>query len=261
MCSQPSSTGVKGWWLGLRLRLRLRLGLLLGLGLVVGVGAGLGRHATLSAPLSRRRCGIVCTAHARHVNCVRTAHARRVHCMRTARARRVHCMHRRMHELPLSRVGKRDWFKLFRAIDHKGNGRVCYGELAAGLREMLQLPEAELAEPRLQAMWKRLDGDESGFIGAGELIRFAKRGAAAVPGPPDSTWTKANLAVRTRVRADDELFKRTTARKSAEAKSAMEQEAERLEALLRRSQAAAAGSAGAGIGGSLSLPKIGGRGR
>ena len=62
--------------------------------------------------------------------------------------------------------------------------------------------------------------------------------------------------MRSRVKAGDEIFKRTAARKSQEAKGAMEQEAERLEALLARSKAAAAGTGG---GGSVSLPKIGGR--
>ena len=49
------------------------------------------------------------------------------------------------------------------------------------------------------------------------------------------------------------MFKRTAARKSQEAKGAMEQEAERLEALLARSKLPKIG------GGSVSLPKIGGR--
>ena len=161
-------------------------------------------------------------------------------------------LNRRMHEV--SRV--RDWYKLYKLIDNDGSGRICFGELVSGLRGMLQLPEAELSEPKLQAMWKRLDEDESGFITAGELLRFARRGAAAVPGPADSQWAKAAVAMRSRVKAGDEIFKRTAARKSQEAKGAMEQEAERLEALLARSKAAATGTGG---GGSVSLPKIGGR--
>ena len=159
-------------------------------------------------------------------------------------------LNRRLHEV--SRV--RDWYKLFKEIDGDGSGRVNFGELASGLREMLQLPEAELPQLKLQAMWKRLDEDESGFITAGELLRFAKRGAAAAPGPEDSNWIKAATATRSRVKAGDELFKRAAARRSQEVKSAMLQEAERLEALLARTKAAAAGTGG---GGSVSLPKIG----
>ena len=60
--------------------------------------------------------------------------------------------------------------------------------------------------------------------------------------------------VGARVKAGDELFKRAAARRSQEVKSAMLQEAERLEALLARTKAAAAGTGG---GGSVSLPKIG----
>ena len=161
-------------------------------------------------------------------------------------------LNRRMHEV--SRV--RDWYKLFKEIDGDGSGRVNFDELVSGLREKLQLPEAELPEPKLQAMWKRLDEDESGFITAGEFLRFARRGAAAAPGPADSQRAKAAAAMRSRVKAGDEIFKRTAARKSQEAKGAMEQEVERLEALLARSKAGAAGTGG---GGSVSLPKIGRR--
>jgi Ca2+-binding EF-hand superfamily protein len=156
----------------------------------------------------------------------------------------------RMSELRTMRhVG---WFKFFKELDSDHSGRISYEELATGLREQLQLTEEILPEVKIQGMWKRLDDDASGFISAGEFIRFSKRGAHTTPAPEESSWAKAASEARSRVKESDEHFKRRAMQKSESNASAMAREAERLEALLRKSQAAGSPM------GSPSLPKIGG---
>ena len=66
-------------------------------------------------------------------------------------------------------TGGREWFKLFRKVDDDASGRISYRELLRAVRDELRLPAAELADSRLQSLWRALDEDESGFISTGEL--------------------------------------------------------------------------------------------
>ena len=50
------------------------------------------------------------------------------------------------------------------------------------MRRKLKLSEKDLPLPKLQALWKALDEDASGFIDSGELSRFLRKGA-----PKDAT--------------------------------------------------------------------------
>ena len=68
------------------------------------------------------------------------------------------------------------WFKLFKLMDDDGSGRITYDELNACVRTQLRLDKAALPEVKLQAVWKALDEDDSGFISAGEFGRLMKRG-------------------------------------------------------------------------------------
>ena len=70
----------------------------------------------------------------------------------------------------------REWFKLFKHMDDDGSGRISYKELAGMIREELKLSKADLKESKLQAVWRALDSDLSGFISAGEFGRFMRKG-------------------------------------------------------------------------------------
>ena len=94
-------------------------------------------------------------------------------------------------KLALHRDG---WMKFFRLMDDDNSGRIAYAELAWGLRTQLGFSKKELPELQLQALWKHLDADASGFICAGEFLRFVKRGASALPEQQDSDWIKNQQA-------------------------------------------------------------------
>lgn len=57
---------------------------------------------------------------------------------------------------------------LFKHMDFAGSGRIQYEELRLAVRDTLRLDKRELPEPKLQGLWKVLDEEGSGFIGAGE---------------------------------------------------------------------------------------------
>ena len=61
-------------------------------------------------------------------------------------------------------------------MDDDNSGRVLYPEFVDLIRNELKVTKRELPEAELQAVWKSLDDDGSGFIGAGEFARFMKRG-------------------------------------------------------------------------------------
>ena len=68
----------------------------------------------------------------------------------------------RMHaQLTTRNLG---WFKFFRVLDDDGSGRISFDELSRGIRDKLGVGAAELPEPRLHALWRRLDEDASGYI-------------------------------------------------------------------------------------------------
>lgn len=140
----------------------------------------------------------------------------------------------RMHaQLTTRNLG---WFKFFRVLDDDGSGRISFDELARGIRDKLGVGASELPEPRLHALWRRLDEDASGYICSGELIRFAKRGQGAVPKPEPSHHAKAVGQMRSRVKAVDDEWKKKLLRQAEEQQAQMAREAARLEALLKASQ-------------------------
>ena len=67
------------------------------------------------------------------------------------------------------------WFRLFKLMDDDGSGRISYHELIGMIREELRLDAHDLPEGRVQAVWKALDSDSSGYIGAGEFGAFMRR--------------------------------------------------------------------------------------
>lgn len=62
---------------------------------------------------------------------------------------------------------RRQWFRLFKAMDEDGSGRIGYQELAWMVREKLHMSAKALSEPQLQAVWRALDTDGSGWLSAG----------------------------------------------------------------------------------------------
>ena len=97
---------------------------------------------------------------------------------------------------------RRQWFNLFRHMDDDGSGQISYVELAGMVREELHLPPSELPDMRLAQLWKALDTDASGYLGAGEFGRFMRRGEPE----KEVSWKERlhykNIASRKAVRED-----------------------------------------------------------
>ena len=75
------------------------------------------------------------------------------------------------------------WFKLFRFMDSDGSGQVTFSEFVALVRgELMYIGEAQLPEEKLKSLWKALDDDGSGYVGAKEFSYFMKKGAAGATG-------------------------------------------------------------------------------
>jgi len=70
------------------------------------------------------------------------------------------------------------WYKLFKDCDGNGSGRVDYSELRTMIRSHkgLNLSPYLLPEYMMQALWKAIDEDNSGYISAGEFGKFMRMG-------------------------------------------------------------------------------------
>jgi hypothetical protein len=69
------------------------------------------------------------------------------------------------------------WFRLFALLDPDCSGRVSFYEFCDGVRNILK--EA-VSNARLEALWRKLDEDGSGFIMAGEFSKFMRLGYDAM---------------------------------------------------------------------------------
>ena len=130
------------------------------------------------------------------------------------------------------------------------------------VRETLALTVSAWSDAQLQAVWKALDADDSGYIDLGEFGRFMKKGAsfriklAVGKGTEDESkrrrrlakQEKAERALEAKRNADQQH--RVAARKAADLARQMEMEAERLEAAMRR-------KAFRGVGMRASMPSVG----
>lgn len=97
----------------------------------------------------------------------------------------------------------------------------------------LAIRPSELPEPKLQALWKRLDEDSSGYITAGEFGRFMKKGAAV------RAAQVAQVSVPGADVVEESTRRRRLVEEGIEAKrrEATRLEEERLHAAARRSAA------------------------
>lgn len=132
------------------------------------------------------------------------------------------------------------WFKFFKLMDNDASGRIQYAELVAGLRDQLSVTASELPEAQLQALWKALDDDKSGWISAGEFLRFVRRGHEALPEHEASNWTLTQAATRQRVSDDEEEWAQNAMRRALEMQDEIERETARIAATLRKSASGAA---------------------
>jgi Ca2+-binding EF-hand superfamily protein len=71
---------------------------------------------------------------------------------------------------------EREWYLLFKAVDTDKSGRISFEEFESMIRGQLKMSREKLADARLQALWKSLDTDASGWLSAGEWGRFMKLG-------------------------------------------------------------------------------------
>lgn len=145
---------------------------------------------------------------------------------------------------------QRDFHKLFKAMDLDGSHRISFAELSAMARRTLRLGEGGLPPERLASLWKALDQNASGFIDAGELARFLRRGQDADALSPAQLARQRLLASRRRGAAaahaeTDELFERATVEQLASVEAASDKEMRRLAVVFLKRM-------GSGVAGELS---------
>jgi hypothetical protein len=121
-------------------------------------------------------------------------------------------------------------------LDDDHSGRIAYSELSMGLRQELGMSRKDLPEEELQALWNALDEDSSGFISAGEFVRFVKRGAAGLPEAAVSQYVKAKKNTQLRVNLYEDEWEEEAMARAMLVQQDAAREAERLEAKLAKSR-------------------------
>ena len=70
------------------------------------------------------------------------------------------------------------WWKLYQHMDKDRSGLISYSEVLDMVREQLGLSPTEMPEVKVQAGWKAIDTNESGYITCGEFGKFMRRAEA-----------------------------------------------------------------------------------
>ena len=83
----------------------------------------------------------------------------------------------RMRKMYPERVNAGPYW-LFKSNDVDGSGRVSFPQLKKALQRQLDLTEDELPEQQLRAAWRSLDGSGTGYLHAGEFMRWMRRAEA-----------------------------------------------------------------------------------
>ena len=71
---------------------------------------------------------------------------------------------------------EQEWYRIFKAVDVDKSGRISIDEFTDIVRGSLKFSADQLPAIKLQALWKALDEDDSGWLSAGEFGRFMKLG-------------------------------------------------------------------------------------
>lgn len=155
---------------------------------------------------------------------------------------------------PRDATNGNNWYRLFKHMDVDGSGRISFKEFHHMVRHELCLLKADLPLPQLQGLWRALDGDDSGFICAGEFGRFMRISAEAAPlDPVTQARERQREEEATRRQRQSALWKANAARKAQGNASRLAKEAMALEAALFAAQQ--------GLGGGVdsSLPPLNGQ--
>ena len=83
----------------------------------------------------------------------------------------------RMRKMYPERVNAGPYW-LFKSNDVDGSGRVSFPQLKKAVQRQLDLTEDELPEQQLRAAWRSLDGSGTGYLHAGEFMRWMRRAEA-----------------------------------------------------------------------------------
>ena len=130
----------------------------------------------------------------------------------------------------------RSWYKMFKHIDEDASGRISYHEFMLMVRRKLRLGVATVSDDALQAVWKAMDEDGSGFVSIGEFGAFMRKGRKGRDGADDGTLAlkheKKVEAMRRRVKHEEELAEDRAARRVAASARQLEREADELERAL-----------------------------
>ena len=137
------------------------------------------------------------------------------------------------------------WRFGWQLLDDDHSGRIAYSELSIGLRQELGMSRKDLPEEELQGLWNALDEDSSGFISAGEFVRFVKRGAAGLPEAAASSnpvhlgrtqYIKAKKQTQLRVNLYEDEWEEEALNRAMQVQQDAAREVERLEAKLAKSR-------------------------
>ena len=138
------------------------------------------------------------------------------------------------------------WVKLFKFMDDDHSGRISYAEFKSMVRDKLKLTKEEYSDAQLETIWKAIDEDDSGYISMGEFGRMMRRAAAlkkqqaASKDLEDETNRRKRVALEERAarqlvaKMEDDERHIAAARESEALAKQLEQDALRLEAVLKR---------------------------
>lgn len=91
------------------------------------------------------------------------------------------------------------WYHLFKRVDANANGYISFSEFSSLVRDELMLPESNVPNSVLRAVWRALDPSSSGLLQCGDFIAFMKQGM-----PEVSRNANAGAVARERVRQNGE---------------------------------------------------------
>ncbi|KAL1524573.1 hypothetical protein AB1Y20_019463 [Prymnesium parvum] len=86
------------------------------------------------------------------------------------------------------------WYSLFKQLDDEGVGRVTYREFVVMVRNKLRISAARAPREQLQALWRSLDVESTGFVKPGEFGAFMRKGQMEEAAAGSSPAWKAKLA-------------------------------------------------------------------
>lgn len=133
----------------------------------------------------------------------------------------------------------RTWYMLFKHIDDDATGRISHHEFVGFVREELELDREKLPDAKLNAVWKALDHDGSGFITVAEFGPFMRIGAKAYKHKryertPQELFAEKQAALKRRQALELSVAARDASQRIMDRTSSLQREAEELQRALKQ---------------------------